>query len=73
MCDLRTNTVMGLLQTWMEANKVRDEDLAEKIGVSRVQVLRWRLQQNRPRPTKARKLEEITSIPAGDLMMDGAA
>lgn len=63
---------MGLLQNWMSENTVKDEVLAEKVGVSRVQVLRWRLRQNRPSPPRARKLEEITAIPAGDLMMDTA-
>lgn len=61
---------MGLLQNWMTEHTVKDEVLAEKVGVSRVQVLRWRLRQNRPSPLRARKLEAITAIPAGDLMLD---
>ena len=63
---------MGLLQNWMSENEIKDEALAEKVEVSRVQVLRWRLRQNRPSPHRARKLEQVTGIPAGDLMMDTA-
>jgi transcriptional regulator with XRE-family HTH domain len=63
---------MGLLQNWMSENEMKDDVLAEKVEVSRVQVLRWRLRQNRPSPKRARKLEKVTGIPAGDLMMDTA-
>jgi transcriptional regulator with XRE-family HTH domain len=63
---------MGLLKTWMLDNGVTDEALAERVGVSRVQVLRWRTLENRPRRDKAIKLQEITKIPAGDLMLDAA-
>lgn len=64
---------MGLLETWMTENVVTDEQLAERVGVSRVQVLRLRSGQNRPSPGTAKKIEAVTGIPASDLIFDGRA
>ena len=63
---------MTLLKKWMADHGYTDEALSERVGVTRVQILRLRLGQNRPSQKTARKLEEVTKIPAGDLMMDGA-
>lgn len=45
-----------------------DETLAPKIGVSRVQVSRIRRNINKPSPSVAAKLEELTGIPAWDFL-----
>lgn len=62
---------MTLLEQWMTRSAIKDGVLAAQLGVSRVQVLRLRRGENRPSPKTARRLEEITQIPAGDLMLDG--
>ena len=59
---------MGLLAQWMTTEGVTDEQLAAKIGVSRVQVLRLRKGENKPSPQTAKKLEQATGIPAGDFI-----
>jgi transcriptional regulator with XRE-family HTH domain len=60
---------MQTLAQWMIAEKVKDAALSEKLGVSRVQVLRLRRRLCRPSLATALKLEEITSIPAAELLM----
>lgn len=62
---------MGLLEAWMNDQEVSDEQLAAKVGVSRVQVLRLRTGQNRPSPKTAKKLEAVTGIPASELIFEG--
>jgi transcriptional regulator with XRE-family HTH domain len=54
---------MSTLQEWMKAEKLSDSAVAERIGVSRVSVLRYRLGQSRPEPDTAEKLEQLTGIP----------
>jgi transcriptional regulator with XRE-family HTH domain len=52
----------------MSDNGITDEQLAAKIGVSRVQVLRLRKGENKPSPQTAEKLEIATGIPAGEFI-----
>jgi transcriptional regulator with XRE-family HTH domain len=60
---------MQTLESWMKDTGTKDEALSLRLGVSRVQVLRLRRRLCRPSVETARKLEQITEIPAGDLMM----
>jgi hypothetical protein len=73
---------MNQLAKWMQTHNIDDAEMAAKIGinpltgkphVSRVQINRLRRDINRPRPDLARKLEAITSIPAGDFIFGAAA
>lgn len=64
---------MHPLKKWMADAQLKDADLAPKVGVSRVQIYRIREGQNRPSLKTARKLEEVTRIPAADLMTWEAA
>ncbi len=57
----------------MDANEVSDEALAEKLGVSRVQVSRLRRRICKPSPATAQKLEIITAIPAASFIFGEAA
>lgn len=57
----------------MVANKVRDEALAAKVGVSRVQILRLRKGDNRPSSKTALRLQEVTGIPAAKFILGEAA
>lgn len=52
------------LQTWMERARESDASLAEKTGVSRVQISRVRRRICAPSLSLAARLEEITGIPA---------
>lgn len=57
------------LAEWMKAKGLKDAQLAEQIGtLSRSQVSRLRRRRSRPQLETAKTLEEITGIPAGDLM-----
>ncbi len=64
---------MRPLERWMSETKVLDDALAEKVGVSRVQILRIRRGQNRPSVETARKLAEITGLPLEDLILNEEA
>jgi transcriptional regulator with XRE-family HTH domain len=59
---------MSELQAWMEANGERDETLAPKVKVSRVHMSRLRRGKNRPSLETAKTLQELTGIPATQLM-----
>lgn len=53
------------LQEWMEAQKLTDAALAERVdGLSRSQVSRIRRRKSIPSPQTAKKLEQATGIPA---------
>jgi predicted transcriptional regulator len=60
---------MQTLAKWMEDSGTKDGALSKRLGVSRVQVLRLRRRLCRPSVETALKLEEITQIPAADLLM----
>lgn len=60
---------MQTLAHWMKTADVKDEALSQQLGISRVQVLRLRRRLCRPSLKTARKLEEITNIPAAELLM----
>jgi len=60
------------LAKWMDENSVKDDALAAKIGVSRVQVLRLRRGTCRPSIKTALNIERETQIPAALLVMGGA-
>jgi transcriptional regulator with XRE-family HTH domain len=64
---------MHPLKTWLADTKKKDADLADLVGVSRVQIYRIREGQNRPSLKTARKLEAVTKIPAAELMTWEAA
>lgn len=55
---------MNALAQWMAENGVKDDGLAPLVGVSRAQVSRLRRGIYRLRPDLARKLEDVTGIPA---------
>jgi len=57
------------LASWMTAHGETDETLAAKLGVSRVQASRLRRRRCNPSPETAKKLEDLTKIPALDLML----
>lgn len=52
------------LHDYMQANGLRDAELAEKLGVSRPFVSRLRRGKRKPSLAVAVKLEELTGIPA---------
>jgi transcriptional regulator with XRE-family HTH domain len=54
----------------MEAAEITDEKLAEKVGVSRVQITRLRNRANLPSLKTARALESVTGIPAGKFLTE---
>lgn len=60
---------MGPLDTWMTSAGETNESLALKVGLSRVQISRLRRRIYRPSVETARKLEEITNIPAAEFIM----
>lgn len=64
---------MADLAQWMRLNDETDQSLAPKIGVSRVHVSRLRRKVHLPSPDLARKLEEITEIPAAEFIFDERA
>lgn len=61
------------LSDWMRENAETDQTLAPKIGISRVHVSRLRRKILRPSPALARKLEEVTAIPAAEFIFGQAA
>ncbi len=65
----RTLEVMGPLDTWMIDKGVGNKHLAEMLQISRVQVSRLRRRLYRPSVETALKLEEITGIPAAELIL----
>lgn len=52
----------------MEAASETDQTLAEKVGVSRVQISRIRRCQSKPSPQLAATLERVTGIPAWEFV-----
>lgn len=64
---------MGLLADWMSRNRETDQSFAPKLGVSRVHVSRLRRVIHNPSPDLALKLEEITEIPAAELIFERRA
>lgn len=64
MYGKRTFYLMTDLQSWMSRAHETDETLAEKLGVSRVQVSRVRRRKCRPSLGLAVRLEGLTGIPA---------
>lgn len=64
---------MQTLADWMRRNSETDQSLAPKIGVSRVHVSRLRRNVHKPSPDLARKLEEVTQIPAAEFIFGEAA
>lgn len=64
---------MNALQKWMSDNSVRDDALAAKIGVSRVQVFRLRRGDHKPSVRTALALERETGIPAATLILGEVA
>jgi transcriptional regulator with XRE-family HTH domain len=63
------------LAEWMKANELRDHELAARVpGLSRSQVSRIRRRKSIPSPETAKKLAEITGLPAEALVfVDRAA
>lgn len=61
---------MSDLKAWMGAHDENDESLSRKVGVSRVQIRRIRLGENRPSPETALRLQEVTGIPAASFIFD---
>lgn len=59
---------MNALASWMDRADEGDDTLAEKVGVSRVQISRIRRNLSRPSPELAAKLEVVTGVPAWDLI-----
>lgn len=61
---------MQTLEAWMEANSLRDADLAARVdGLSRSQISRLRRRKSIPPPQTAVKLAELTGIPVADLLL----
>lgn len=60
---------MADLAAWMNANGETDESLAPKLGVSRVHVSRLRRRICNPSPDMAKRIEDLTAIPAIDLLL----
>ena len=57
------------LEQWMEANSLRDHELAARVeGLSRSQVSRIRRRVSIPSPETAKKLSEVTGLPAEALL-----
>jgi transcriptional regulator with XRE-family HTH domain len=50
---------MHNLQTWIDEHGKRDEDVAEAVGISRVQVSRIRRGKSYARPDTAEKLADL--------------
>ena len=64
---------MNALQEWMKAAGENDQSLQRKVGtVSRVQIRRIRLGENKPSPDTALALEKVTGIPAADFIFGEA-
>lgn len=59
---------MDALKSWMLEAGETDESVADKTGVSRVQISRIRRGLSRPSPELADKLSGLTSIPAWDFV-----
>lgn len=64
---------MRPLERWMSEKQMRNEDLAPRVGVSRVQIHRIRTGQNSPSLKTARKLAEITKLPLDVLLLNEEA
>ena len=64
---------MTILSQWMNASGFTDGAVSQRVGVSRVQVLRLRKGVNRPSPETAVKLEALTGIPAARFIFGEAA
>jgi transcriptional regulator with XRE-family HTH domain len=64
---------MGLLAEWMDRTGETDQTLAPKVGVSRVHVSRLRRLIHNPSPDLAKKLEEVTAIPAANFIFEDRA
>ena len=57
------------LEQWMASKGLRDGDLAERVpGLSRSQVSRIRRRKSIPSPETAKKLAEVTGLPAEALI-----
>lgn len=63
---------MNKLAAWMVLHGETDETLAPKVGVSRVHISRLRRGVHAPRPALAIKLEDVTGVPAAELIMQRA-
>lgn len=60
------------LQAWVNARSYSDEELAKLFAVSRVHAYRLRTAKNRPSVKTARRIEQVTGIPAADLILGAA-
>lgn len=61
---------MAVLATTMTNRGWKDEDLARELGISRVHASRLRRRICLPSRELALKLEEITSVPAGEFLVE---
>lgn len=62
------------LQEWMDLKGWKDADLAARLpGLSRSQVSRIRRRKSIPPPETAKRLEEVTGIPAERLAFEERA
>lgn len=61
------------LKDWMDAKDKKDADVAALVGISRSQITRIRTGVSNPGRNTARKLEEVTKIPAARFVMGLAA
>lgn len=59
---------MAELSDWMSNHRETDQTFAPKLGVSRVHVSRLRRGVHKPSPELAVKIEDITGIPAWELL-----
>lgn len=59
---------MNALASWMTLTKQGDDTVAQKVGVSRVQISRIRRGLSKPSPDLAAKLEAISGVPAWDFV-----
>lgn len=57
------------LEEYMRSKGITDADLAAKVGVSQPTMWRIRNRKRQPKVEVARKIEEITGIPAAELVL----
>lgn len=64
---------MALLDEWMATNTVSDEALAERLKISRVHASRLRRRVCLPSKEVAKRLEDLTAIPAAQFVFEDRA
>lgn len=64
---------MGLIDQYITDHQLKETEFAAQVGISQPYANRLRKRKQIPSATVARKIEEKTGIPAGELLLEDRA